>query len=48
MSEILQSWQDRNVMQHPDADQLSAFAEHALPEHERQATLLQKQASYSI
>jgi hypothetical protein len=40
MSEILQSGQDRNVMQHPDADQLSAFAEHALPEHERQATLL--------
>src|SRR5579859_2662680 len=40
MSEILQSGQDRNVMQHPDADQLSAFAEHALAEHERQATLL--------
>lgn len=40
MSEILQSGQDRNVMRHPDADELSAFAEHALSEHERQATLL--------
>ena len=33
MSELLQSGQ------HPDADQLSAFVEHALPAHERQETL---------
>jgi hypothetical protein len=33
MNELLQSGQ------HPDADQLSAFAEHALPPHERQQTL---------
>jgi|SRR5579859_3878348 len=33
MSELLQSGQ------HPDADQLSAFLEHALPEHEQEATL---------
>ena len=33
MSEILQTGQ------HPDADQLSAFVEHTLPEHEQQQTL---------
>jgi hypothetical protein len=33
MSELLQSGQ------HPDADQLSAFAEHVLPAHEQEATL---------
>src|SRR5271168_4738818 len=33
MSELLQSGQ------HPDADQLSAFVEHALPPHEQQQTL---------
>jgi Carboxypeptidase regulatory-like domain len=33
MSELLQSGQ------HPDADQLSAFLEHALPAHEREVTL---------
>jgi Carboxypeptidase regulatory-like domain/Putative zinc-finger len=33
MSELLQSGQ------HPDADQLSAFIEHALPAHEREETL---------
>jgi hypothetical protein len=33
MSELLQSGH------HPDADQLSAFVEHALPPHERQQTL---------
>lgn len=34
MSELLQS-----AMQHPDADQLTAFAEQALPAHEREQTL---------
>src|ERR1017187_9988807 len=33
MSELLQSGQ------HPDADQLSAFIEHALPAHEQEQTL---------
>jgi hypothetical protein len=33
MSELLQS------AQHPDADQLAAFADHALPAHEREQTL---------
>src|SRR5882757_10012845 len=33
MSELLQSGQ------HPDADQLSAFIEHALPAHEQEETL---------
>ena len=33
MSELLQSGQ------HPDADQLSAFMEHALPAHEQEETL---------
>jgi Putative zinc-finger len=33
MNQVLQSGQ------HPDADQLSAFAEHALPPHEQQQTL---------
>jgi hypothetical protein len=33
MSDLLQSGQ------HPDADQLSAFIDHALPEHEREETL---------
>ncbi len=33
MSEVFQSGR------HPDADQLSAFVEHALPTHEREATL---------
>ena len=33
MSELIQSGQ------HPDADQLSAFVEHALPAHEREQTL---------
>ena len=33
MSELFQSGQ------HPDADQLSAFMEHALPAHEQEQTL---------
>jgi hypothetical protein len=39
MSDTLQSGRLRDAMQHPDADQLSAFAENVLPAHERQETL---------